>query len=76
MNLKLFRQEGAVLVKHLEITNIKEILGNSSGEHTVLLAEFKIFLNSYLKELVPSPVRSLAEVIAFNNKNSKLVSAK
>ncbi|CAI9769826.1 unnamed protein product [Fraxinus pennsylvanica] len=32
------------------------------------LAEFKISLNAYLKELVASPVQSLAEVIAFNKK--------
>ncbi|XP_015893437.3 probable amidase At4g34880 [Ziziphus jujuba] len=75
-HFKTLRQEGAILVDHLEITNIEEILGNSSGEHTALVAEFKIFLNSYLKELVASPVRSLAEVIAFNNKNSKLEKVK
>ncbi|CBI37907.3 unnamed protein product, partial [Vitis vinifera] len=35
-------------------------------------AEFKISLNAYLKELVASPVRTLADVIAFNNKFSHL----
>ncbi|XP_062019474.1 probable amidase At4g34880 [Rosa rugosa] len=34
--------------------------------------ECKITLNAYLKELVASPVRSLADVIAFNNKHQKL----
>nr|XP_023912004.1 probable amidase At4g34880 isoform X2 [Quercus suber] len=44
----------------------------SSDEGTALAAEFKIYINAYLKELVASPVRSLADLIAFNKKNSKL----
>ena len=68
----MIRQGGAVLVDHLKIVNILEY-GNSS-EQTALEIEFKIALNTYLKELVTSPVRTLADVIAFNNKNSKLVS--
>ncbi|XP_030444836.1 probable amidase At4g34880 [Syzygium oleosum] len=67
------RQAGAVLVDNLKIDNIDVILNfNLSGEGTALLAEFKIALNAYLEELVSSPVRSLADVIAFNQKNSKL----
>ncbi|XP_019074451.1 probable amidase At4g34880 [Vitis vinifera] len=67
------RQEGAVLVDDLEIANINVILNaTSSGEATALLAEFKLSLNSYLKDLVASPVRSLADVIAFNQKFSDL----
>ena len=46
----------------------------ASGEETALLAEFKISLNAYLKELVSSPVRTMADVVAFNNKNPELVS--
>ena len=46
----------------------------ASGEETALLAEFKISLNAYLRELVSSPVRTMADVIAFNNKNPELVS--
>lgn len=47
----------------------------SSGEDTTLLAEFKQSINSYLKELVVSNiVRSLADVIAFNQNFSDLVS--
>lgn len=45
-----------------------------NGEDTALFAEFKISLNDYLKELVSSPVRSLADVIAFNKKFADLVS--
>lgn len=46
----------------------------ASGEATALVAEFKLALNAYVKELVASPVRSLAEVIAFNEKFSDFVS--
>ncbi|XP_030531947.1 probable amidase At4g34880 isoform X2 [Rhodamnia argentea] len=67
------RQAGAVLVDNLKIKNIDVILNfNLSGEGTAVLAEFKIALDAYLEELVSSPVRSLADVIAFNQKNSKL----
>ncbi|XP_065629798.1 probable amidase At4g34880 [Quercus suber] len=67
------QQRGAILVDHLEIANIGMILDyKASGEETALLAEFKISLNAYLKELVSSPVRTMADVIAFNNKNPEL----
>ena len=63
------------MVDSLKIANIDDILNfSASGELLTLLAEFKVSLNSYLKGLVASPVRSLADVIAFNNKFSKLVS--
>jgi len=58
----------------LEIANIDEIYSPTSGEGTVLATEFKISINAYLNELVTSPVRSLADLIDFNKKNSKLVS--
>ena len=71
------RQGGAVLIDHLEIANIDVSLNATfSGEGTALLAEFKLSLNAYLKDLVSSPVRSLADVIAFNEKFSDLVSRK
>ncbi|KAJ4965995.1 hypothetical protein NE237_017844 [Protea cynaroides] len=43
-----------------------------SGESTALRTEFKIALNSYLSELVSSPIRTLADAIAFNLKYSTL----
>ncbi|KAL5788814.1 hypothetical protein ACOSP7_005763 [Xanthoceras sorbifolium] len=49
---------------------------NASGEFIANAAEFKLSLNAYLKGLVASPVRSLADVIAFNNKFSKLEKTK
>ena len=73
----LRRQEGAILIDHLEIANINVILNVTlSGEVIVLLAEFKLSLNAYLKDLVVSPVQSLADVIAFNKKFSDVVSRK
>ncbi|XP_041010149.1 probable amidase At4g34880 [Juglans microcarpa x Juglans regia] len=67
------RQRGAVLIDHLEIANIDVILNAAlSGEATALLAEFKLSLNAYLKDLVVSSVRTLADVIFFNEKFSDL----
>lgn len=58
------------MVDNLEIANIDIILNvTASGEAVALLAEFKQSLNEYLKELVASPVRSLADIIAFDNAN-------
>ncbi|XP_059643938.1 probable amidase At4g34880 [Cornus florida] len=72
-HLHTLRERGAILVDRVEIANIDVILNfTSSGEGTALIAEFKIALNAYLKDLVASPVRSLADVIAFNQKFSDL----
>ncbi|KAL9354279.1 hypothetical protein Peur_052249 [Populus x canadensis] len=74
-HLQTLRQGGSVIVDHLEIANINAILNfTGSGEAIALLAEFKISLNTYLKDLVASPVRTLADVIAFNQKFADLVS--
>ncbi|XP_062177290.1 probable amidase At4g34880 [Alnus glutinosa] len=70
-HLDTLRQRGAVLVDNLKIANLAEYY-SSSSENTALLAEFKISLNEYLSELVSSPIRSLADAIAFNKKNPKL----
>lgn len=59
---------------NLEITNIDIILNPMrSGEMPLLVAEFKRSINKYLEELINSPVRSLADVIAFNLNNPDLV---
>ncbi|RQO89451.1 hypothetical protein POPTR_004G169400v4 [Populus trichocarpa] len=72
-HLQTLRQEGAVLLDNLEIANISTILNfAASGEATALLAEFKISLNAYLKELVSSQVRTLADIIAFNQQFADL----
>ncbi|KAM3398713.1 hypothetical protein P3S68_002229 [Capsicum galapagoense] len=61
------RQKGAVLVYNLEIPNIdlvRDALVVAQG--IALSAEFKMNLNAYLKKLVYTRVRSLADIIAFN----------
>ncbi|XP_043708096.1 probable amidase At4g34880 [Telopea speciosissima] len=66
-------QNGAILVDNLQIANISVILNSSeSGESIALSTEFKIALNSYLSELVSSPIRTLADAIAFNLNHSTL----
>ncbi|KAI3870738.1 hypothetical protein MKX03_024092 [Papaver bracteatum] len=64
--------QGAVIVDNIEIDNIQTIYDPSSGEMPEMLSEFKQSLNVYLKDLVTSPVRSLADVIAFNKNNLSL----
>jgi len=61
------------LIDNLKIDNIVEIYTEHS-EEIALSFEFKLSLNKYLKDLVASPVKSLAEVITFNKKHPKLVS--
>lgn len=57
----------------MEIENVDHIISMLNSEFTAMFAEFKIDVNNYLNELVESPVRSLADVIAFNNKFADLV---
>ncbi|KAG8644023.1 probable amidase At4g34880 isoform X2 [Manihot esculenta] len=72
-HLNTLRQKGAILVDHLEISNISVILNpDASGELVALFAEFKPALNAYLKQLVKSPVRTLEDIIAFNKNFSLL----
>ncbi|KAF7848684.1 hypothetical protein BT93_L1743 [Corymbia citriodora subsp. variegata] len=72
-HLGTFRNYGATLVDNLEIENIDIILNPSkNGEMGVLRAHFKHHINEYLGELSNSPVKSLADVIAFNSNNPDL----
>nr|XP_043640083.1 probable amidase At4g34880 [Erigeron canadensis] len=68
----ILRRNGAILIENLEIIKFNQIISMLSGETIALLFEFKIALNAYLKELVASPVRSLADVISFNKKFADL----
>lgn len=72
--LRFCRQSGATIVDDLEMANV-DVISNpgKSGELTAMLAGFKIALNEYLQELVSSPMRSLADVIAFNQNNADMV---
>ncbi|KAL0422879.1 UNVERIFIED_CONTAM: putative amidase [Sesamum latifolium] len=67
------RKRGAEVVDNLKIDDVETILEpNHSGELSIMMAEFKAAINIYLKELVDSPVRSLADIIAFNESNPEL----
>jgi amidase len=62
------RRAGAVVVDSLELPHRGEY---GDAEYTVLLYEFKEELNRYLAGLGPdAPVKSLAEVIAFNEREA------
>ncbi|XP_028767214.1 probable amidase At4g34880 isoform X2 [Neltuma alba] len=66
-HLNTLRGRGATVVDNLEIANISIIQNPfDSGEAVLLLAEFKSTINKYLKDLISSPVRSLADIIQFN----------
>jgi amidase len=62
--LDALRDLGAKLIDPADITGVRDIFG---PEFTVLLYEFKADLNAYLADLESSSVRTLAEVIDFNN---------
>lgn len=64
--IAVMRERGAVII---DPANLEIRLGDAS--YAVLLYEFKADLNRYLAGLASSPsVRTLADVIAFNQKNS------
>lgn len=65
--LTAMKSQGAVIVDPADLTTTGKY---DDSEFDVLLYEFKADLNAYLAELGPSaPVKSLAEIIAFNEKN-------
>ncbi|KAK8951581.1 hypothetical protein KSP39_PZI004800 [Platanthera zijinensis] len=70
IDMNFFRLKGAELIDNLTLKN-ESVIDNytTSGQSTFLLAEFKISVNAYLKDLVSSPSRSLADVIAFNKRH-------
>jgi amidase len=64
--LDALRKEGAILVDEVDPKTFSEF---DEDEMTVLLYELKAGLNAYLTRLKESPIKSLADVIAFNEKN-------
>ncbi|MGH9363652.1 MAG: amidase family protein, partial [Thermoanaerobaculia bacterium] len=58
---------GATIVDPADIETVEQFAGSSELE--VLLYEFKAGLNAYLAALPNARVRTLADVIAFNEKN-------
>ncbi|KAI3446223.1 hypothetical protein Pfo_002888 [Paulownia fortunei] len=72
-HLQTLREKGATILDNLEIPNVDVILNPLlCGEALALMAEFKLTLNDYLKELTASPVRSLSDIIIFNQNNPDL----
>ncbi|GMJ08857.1 hypothetical protein like AT4G34880 [Hibiscus trionum] len=67
------RQRGAVLVDNLDASKFMEVYEDiGTNEILAMTAEFKLAINSYLQTLEVSSVRSLKDLIEFNNKNSDL----
>jgi amidase len=65
--LAAMKSQGAILVDPAEIPSLGKF---GDSEFQVLLYELKADLNKYLESLGPdAPVHSLAEVIAFNERN-------
>ena len=65
--LQALKQQGAILVDPADIPSLGKF---GDSEFEVLLYELKADLNNYLAALGPdAPVRTLADVIAFNEKN-------
>jgi amidase len=65
--LEILQKQGATLVDPAELPNMDKV---SDPETLVLLYELKADLNAYLAGLGPnSPVRSLRDAIAFNERN-------
>jgi amidase len=67
--ISALRDLGATVVDPANVRNVADMF---EIEFPVLLYEFKRDLNAYLADLVDSPVRTLAEIIAFNEEHADL----
>jgi amidase len=61
---------GAIIIDPTNIPTLQQMKSSKSEMH-VLLHEFKADLNAYLNELTTSSVRSLADIIAFNDAHAE-----
>jgi amidase len=68
--IRKMRELGAEVIDPANIPTAKQ-MSTSEAELTVLLYEFKADLNRYLSGLASSPVRSLQELIAFNEAHNE-----
>jgi len=68
--IERMRELGAVLVDPADIPTAKR-MGEASNEETVLFYELKADMNAYLADLASSPVRTLADLIAFNEAHAE-----
>src|SRR5262249_3387923 len=66
--LRVLRREGATV---LDPADVGTLVQWEDNELPQLLYEFKAGVNAYLARLKEAPVRSLKEVIAFNERNRK-----
>ncbi|KAM3333899.1 hypothetical protein ACQJBY_028767 [Aegilops geniculata] len=75
-HLATMRKLGAVVIEKLDVAaNLTALFVEIySKEGIAMQAEFKLSINAYLADLVYSPVHSLADIIAFNNKHPVEVS--
>ncbi|XP_027114018.2 probable amidase At4g34880 [Coffea arabica] len=72
-HFRVLRKRGAVLVDIVDTASFDTIiLSMLINESKAVIVEFKLALNAYLKQLITSPVRSLADAIVFNKDHSKL----
>jgi amidase len=66
-SLAILRDGGATLIDLAELPNASKY---GATEYEVLLTEFKADMAAYLAEFAPNlPIKSLADIIAFNEKN-------
>lgn len=68
--IERMRESGAIIVDPAEIPTAEQ-MSKSEAELTHMLYEFKANLNAYLAELTESPVRTLADIIAFNTAHAE-----
>lgn len=68
--IEQMRELGAVIIDPADIPSGPQMRASRS-EETVLLFELKADLNAYLADLASSPVRTLAEIIAFNEAHAQ-----
>src|SRR5579883_628652 len=68
--IERLREAGAIIIDNADIPTAQQ-MAESKAEKTVLLYEFKADLNAYLAELLDSPVRTMADVIAFNKAHAE-----
>ncbi len=68
--IEVLRQEGATIVDPANVATIRQL---PDLQWEVALYEFKAGIDAYLSNLAPgAPVRSLADIIEFNEKNRDL----
>ncbi|XBI51854.1 hypothetical protein VPH35_034317 [Triticum aestivum] len=69
-HLATMRKLGAVVIEKLDVAaNLTALLVEIYAKEGIAMqAEFKLSITAYLASLVYSPVHSLADIIAFNNK--------